>query len=205
MAYGEGYQLSFLSIVDIDIVSKLEELNRVRNLFSHISALSEDQARQMVSINLDNVLSLLKQLENLYEVVIMRYIGQTQPYKIKVERFKGYAINRDIREIEIKQEQMFTHGQYLNDRSILIILSDNIFSVSPFLHFTREGHNTKLCFYTKREGTGPNRRFMYEIFDESRRVEIDEANFSHELSRLDLVLPDTGNSVRGQGTRGRQI
>jgi hypothetical protein len=53
LAYEKDYQLSFLSIVDINIISKLEELNRVRNLFSHISALSEDQARQMISENLD--------------------------------------------------------------------------------------------------------------------------------------------------------
>ena len=204
------FPFSFLSIIDIDVVNKLEELNKVRNLFSHISALSEDQARQMIIDHLDHVLAILKQLENLSNITIIRCIGQydsnqSHSFNIRCERFKGFAINRDIRTLTVQPEQLSKYIPYFNSNNVLVKIEESIFSVSPFLSFIRDGHHTKLCFYIKKGGTEPNRKFTYEIIAESRGIEKEEVIFAEEISKLNILLPNTANSGRTQITREKQV
>ncbi len=85
------------------------------------------------------------------------------------------------------------------------MIGEHVFCVSPFLHFMRIEHNTNLCFYTQKEGASPNRKFIYEIVGGSSRIKIGEANFTEELGKLDLLLPETSNPVRAQGRRGGQL
>jgi hypothetical protein len=63
-------------------------------------------------------------------------------------------------------------------------------TISPFLYFksSKEGHQTKLCFYKTKKGQEPNQKFIYEILGDSEETELDRSDFQSQLDELRYLL-----------------
>lgn len=195
-ASNQGYDLACSALIDVEIIEKIRELNRVRNGFSHSAAISEEQARQLFDVYYDQVLSILQQVEALGNVTLIRFAGYgRQPREYRFETFVGHAMTRTYLKQNLSQDQYNACVDYLHPDNILALFKDRIYSVSPFLHFVSrdEGHQTRLCFYKTRRGG----HFHYEVLGEVREQPFQQAVFANEVNELQALLsPDPARRRR---------
>lgn len=195
----KNYELSFTNIVPLEIVKKIRELNDVRNEFSHSPALSEDEAGKIYSECFLDVFSVLRNLRNLKEIQLMHYVGQGGDYhNLRFEIFCGHSGTKTIKPIKISESQLTRSARYLNEKYLLVLNNEHIYSISPFLHFKKDerGHHTSICACKKRKCKDSTQILIFGILGLGGEYEQNFDDFQNEIAELDLLLSlnNTGGS-----------
>jgi hypothetical protein len=181
--------LSCSNIIPLPVLQRIRELNQARNGFMHTAALSESQASLRYSELYPDVLGVLKDLEQLSSVHLLRFITVgDSPTNVRFEVFQGYNLARDTETFEISPSQLLAIASELNAHNILIKYQDDIFSISPFFHFSEDanGNRTNLCYCKRRISAS---RYEYEIVTHSQSYEIDGAVFADRIDELrELII-----------------
>lgn len=176
--------LSCSSIIPLPVLQKIRELNQARNGFMHTAALSESQAGLRYSELYPDVFGVLKDLEGLSSVRLLRFITVgDSPTNIRFEVFQSYNLARDTETFEISPSQLLAVANELNVQNILVKYQDDLFSISPFVHFNEDanGNRTNLCYCKRRFSAS---RYEYEIVTHSQSYEIDGAVFADRIDEL---------------------
>lgn len=175
-------------LVSDQVLDDIRDLNRVRNGFSHIAALSEEQSKQFYAENIDKVMQILRGVSGLQNVKLMRYRGNGDTvFQLRCETFSGSRLLRDIQVVPIKQEHLGANAPYLQSHIIIVKHGDLIYSASPFIHFRLDssGHHTDLCFYKQK---APSAKYDFEIVGRSETIEFDRSVFQNDIDSLRNLL-----------------
>ena len=176
-------------IISIPTIQKIRNLNQERNEFLHTAALSEQQAALRFTELLPDVLDVLKDLRELEFVDIMRFtqiVGT--PTELRCEVFNGHAMARKHKTVTITISQLVAIGDGLNTVSLIVSYNNQIYNVSPFLHFRSEanGNATSLCYYKKRQ---PNSMYEFEVMSRAESFELPCMQFDVRVNELrDLTI-----------------
>lgn len=143
--------------ISLPVLDYLYELQDNRNHFSHTSTPTKEQAEEELKIVQPLFEKVLKELRFLENVNVTRFESFTT--KCRFETFKGHYLNKEYEETNLAPAQL---GIVMSNPGEVIFAqwADEIFSLSPFLHFLNDatGHETYLCFYKgKRDG-----KYWYE-------------------------------------------
>lgn len=167
----------------------LKELNHERNSFSHITALNPSQAKKQYDMLLPKVYDLLFDLSFLENVSIIRYkqnIGAL--LNIRFNRFDGHSLREVNYDLEFTTEELNSLSSIFNSRNMLMEFDGEIFCVSPFIHFIKEGAAQKLviCYYKKiNQETG---LWIYEpVAGAKTEIELDPLTFNYNINDLLIV------------------
>jgi len=136
-------------LFDVDEIVKIKQLNYQRNGFQHVAALSEEQAAALFAELIPEVLGALKSIVEIENIEIFHFLNTDgNPLSLRCETFIGQSPNRTLKTYVISAVQLVFTGVELSNLNVLAKIEDDIFSVSPFLHFKSDddGHLTNLCY-----------------------------------------------------------
>ena len=136
------------SIMHIDIFDVLDELNQERNSFSHIAALSSQEARTRFDELNPRLLDLLFELDFLENVYVLRFVNNLgNVANVRFNRFNGHSLQRQNYDKNFTTAEITPLLPILSDQYILFELNNTIMNCSPFIHFAFEGAHLKLCYF----------------------------------------------------------
>lgn len=173
-------------LFDVNEIAKIKELNYQRNGFQHAAALSEEQAETLFSELLPEVIDALKSISQIQEIEIFHFINTDgNPFALRCETFIGNSPIRTINTYQITQAQMAFTGLELSSLDILAKIENDIFSISPFIHFRADddGHLTNLCYLHQINPNNIN-EFKFEIARRSTYIYIPITSFTDRMNEL---------------------
>lgn len=152
-------------LFDVDEIVKIKQLNYQRNGFQHVAALSEEQAAALFVELIPEVLGALKSIAEIETIEIFHFLNTDgNPFSLRCETFIGQSPNRTLKIYVITAVQLAFTGAELSNLNVLAKIEDDIFSISPFLHFKSDddGHLTNLCYLHQYNPANPL-EFKFEI------------------------------------------
>ncbi len=176
-------------LFDINEIIKIKDLNYQRNGFQHAAALSEEQAETLFAELLPEVIDALKSISQIQEMEIFHFINTDgNPFALRCETFIGNSPIRTINTYQITQAQMTFAGIELSSHNILVKIDNDIFSISPFIHFKPDddGHITNLCYLHQVDPNNAN-DFKFEIARRSTYINMAKANFAERMDELRIL------------------
>lgn len=175
----QNHNILFVSSVLSDsIFDILDELNHERNSFSHISALTNQEAQIRFDELYPKVMDILFELDFLEEVSLLRFINNHgSSTNVRFNRFNGHSLQKQNYDKLFSTIEIIPLLSILNDKFILFELNNTIMNGSPFIHFTFEGSHLRLCYFKQVERiTGD---FKFEIIaGTNREVTIQKSQLS---------------------------
>jgi hypothetical protein len=165
----QNHSILFLSsVLNADIFDNLEELNQERNSFSHIAALFNPEAQIRFDELYPKVMDLLFELDFLENVSLLRFVSNTgATTNVRFNRFSGHSLQRENYDKTFSPTEITPLLHILNDQYILFELNNSIINCSPFIHFTFEGAQLKLCYLKQVERTTGD--FIFELISGTNR------------------------------------
>ena len=159
----------FLSSVLTDnVFDTLDELNHERNSFSHISALSNQEAQIRFDEIYPKVIDILFELDFLEKVFLLRYVStQGSSTSVRFNRFIGHSLQSQNYDISFTPADITPVLPILNDNCMLFQINNTIMNCSPFIHFIFEGSHLKLCYFKQVERTTGD--FKFELIAGTNR------------------------------------
>lgn len=142
--------LKIAQYVSAAVLDYLYDLQDNRNHFSHTSTPTKEQAEEELIIVLPLFERVLTELQFLENVNIVRFDSFST--KCRFETFKGHYLNKEYEEIEVDSAILPYVMKYPGE-AVLAIWHDEIFCLSPFIHFENDGtgHETYLCYYKRKK------------------------------------------------------
>lgn len=171
---------------DIADITKIKELNYERNGFQHAAALSEEQAGTLFEELLPEVIEALKSISKIQDIEIFHFINTDgNPLALKCETFIGQSPNRTLKTYTVTGAQLGFVGAELNNQTVLAKIDDDIFAITPFIHFKSDddGHLTNLC-YLHQVNPDNAAEFKFEISRRSVYTMMPIANFNDRMIEL---------------------
>lgn len=181
-----GIEFECLEIVPVEIVSIIKRLNEERNGFEHAFAKTSDQQQTLYDELYPQLILVLGKLAKLEEVQIFRYHEADTPLYPRCEIFLGLNGKKDT--IFIRPENFTEIMEYFNAKSVFAKIKDTVFCLSPFIHFSKEKHetNASLCFFKQIE----SEKYQFEITGKSQQKDFEETAFSLMISQLKYLVSD---------------
>lgn len=172
--------------IEPDLLDKLLALQDIRNDISHHTAPTREEAEAELLQVIPLFKEMLMMTEFLAECKILRFESYTT--KCRCEEFNGHYLNKEFGDFDFAVNQAFVLG--LGQEQLFIKWDSEIFSLSPFLHFLKDGvgRETYLSFFKgKKEG-----KYWFEPI--TKRDEISfaplQARFDGEQAVLiNLIVP----------------
>ena len=177
------------TLFDVIEIVKIKQLNYQRNGFQHSAALSEEQAGALFAELVPEVIGALKSIASIANIEIFHFINtEGNPFAIKCETFIGQSPNRTLKTYIISATQLAFTGVELSSLNVLAKIDDDIFSISPFLHFKSDddGHLTNLC-YLHQYNPDNALEFKYEIARRSVYTLMPILDFSVLMNELRIL------------------
>lgn len=172
--------------IEPELLDKLLALQDIRNDISHHTAPTREEAE----LELLQVIPLFKEMliltEFLAECKILRFESFTA--KFRCEEFNGHYLNKEFGDFNFEDNQAFVLG--LGQEQLFIKWNNEIFSLSPFLHFLKDtlGRETYLSFFKgKKEG-----KYWFEPITKRDEISFDllQNRFDTEQEFLiNLIVP----------------
>lgn len=167
--------------IEPDLLDKLLALQEIRNDISHHTAPTREEAEA----ELLEVIPLFKEMlimtEFLAECKILRFENFTARYRC--EEFNGHYLNKEFGDFDFAAHQTFVLG--LGQEQLFIKWDDEIFSLSPFLHFLKDavGRETYLSFFKgKKEG-----KYWFEPITKRNEISFDPLQSRFDGEQADLI------------------
>lgn len=145
-----------------DTLETIKELNQERNSFSHIAALSPQEAQHRFDELYPKVTDLLFELDFLENVSLLRFSSNLGDiHKIRFTKFDGHSLQGQNYDKTFLDSELIQITPILNDKIMLLKFDSIIFNVSPFIHFHFEGAHLKLCYFKRIDNSSGN--YLFEI------------------------------------------
>jgi hypothetical protein len=166
-----GICFNCAGIVSIETLTLIKRLNQERNGFAHASARTSAQQKALYAELYPQLEIVLKQLIKLEDVILFRYHDAETPLYPRCEVFKGSSMDGCKEIVSIQKDNYVVVLDYFNQRSIFAKIFNEVFCVSPFIHYFQEEHepNALLCFYKKKV----SRKYLYEVVSKSQNKEFE--------------------------------
>ena len=172
--------------IEPDLLDKLLALQDIRNDISHHTAPTREEAEAELLQVIPLFKEMLMMTEFLAECKILRFESYTT--KFRCEEFNGHYLNKEFGDFDFAANQAFVLG--LGQEQLFIKWDNEIFSLSPFLHFLKDaiGRETYLSFFKgKKEG-----KYWFEPITKRDEISFDplQARFDGEQAVLiNLIVP----------------
>ncbi len=172
--------------IEPDLLDKLLALQDIRNDISHHTAPTREEAEAELLQVIPLFKEMLMMTEFLAECKILRFESYTT--KCRCEEFNGHYLNKEFGDFDFAANQAFVLG--LGQEQLFIKWDNEIFSLSPFLHFLKDavGRETYLSFFKgKKEG-----KYWFEPITKRDEISFDplQARFDGEQAVLiNLIVP----------------
>lgn len=168
LAVENNYDCSFRRFLSQDIIERMRNLHKVRNGYSHTARQSTNQVQDLLA-HVAEVIDILRQLDSLTELSILRYIRGTERLTKHIAQiYKGrYLDTRDV-ELVLDAHQLQNVADIMRQETIIIRDGSLYYEASPWIHFilADEGHSTRLCIYKECEPEA----HIYEVIGQSRNI-----------------------------------
>lgn len=177
------------SLFVVEEIIRIKQLNYRRNGFQHSAALSEEQADSLFAELIPEVIGALKSIDSMTDIEIFHFINTDgNPFSIRCETFIGQSPNRTLKTYEITAAQLTFTGSELSNFNVLARIDNDIFSISPFLHFKSDddGHLTNLC-YLHQKNPDNILEFKFEIARRSTYVMMPVSDFNTLMLELQTL------------------
>lgn len=174
--------------IETDLLDKLLALQDIRNDISHHTAPTKEEAEAELLQVIPLFKEMLMKTEFLAECKILRF--ESFSSKCKCEEFNGHALNKEFGEFDFAANQTFVIG--LGQEQLFVKWENEIFSLSPFLHFLRDtvGRETYLSFFKGKKES----KYWFEPLTKRTEVSFDplQTRFDIEQASLvNLIVPTT--------------
>jgi len=181
-----GYPLETVNIVPISSITDIRRLNQERNGFEHAAAKTSAQQKQLYQELFPLVLKVLNILIKLENVELIRYFGADNTLLPRCESFNGHNLMGEKKFFIMKQPQLVSILDHWNNESIFAKINDEVFCVSPFIHFYQEVHETNplICFFKKDR----NGKYWFEVTSKSTEQPFEKADFGWIESKLRAII-----------------
>ncbi len=160
--------------IENELLDKLLELQDIRNDISHHTAPTKEEAEE----ELRQVIPLFKEMlvltEFLEDCKVLRF--ESFAAKCRCEEFNGHFLNKEFDDFNFNTDQPYVLG--LGQEQLFLKWGNEVFSLSPFLHFHKDGvgRESYLSFFKrKKEG-----KYWFEPITKR-----DEISFDHLQARFD--------------------
>jgi hypothetical protein len=166
-----GISFHCAEIISIETLTLIKRLNQERNGFAHAAARTSAQQKALYVELYPQLEVVLKQLIKLEEVFLFRYHEAETPLYPRCEIFTGSSMDGRKEIVAITRENYMRIIDYFDQRSIFAKIFDDIFCVSPFIHYFQEDHepNALLCFYKKKISG----KYLYEVVSKAQNKEFE--------------------------------
>jgi len=172
--------------IDTKLLDKLLDLQDIRNGISHHTAPTKEEAEE----ELRQVIPLFKEMlvltEFLEDCKVLRF--ESFASKCRCEEFNGHFLNKEFDDFNFNADLAYVIG--LGQEQLFLKWEDEIFSLSPFLHFHRDvgGRESYLSFFKgKKDG-----KYWFEPVTTREEISFDhlQARFDAEQAVLiSLIVP----------------
>lgn len=175
----QNKNLVISSYTTTDTFEAIKELNQERNSFSHISALSPQEAQHRFNDLNPKVTDLLFELDFLENVCLLRFVNNLGDiHKIRFTKVDGYSLQEQNYDRKFSDSELSQITPILNDKILLFEFDSIIFNISPFIHFHHEGTHLKLCYFKRIDNSSGN--YLFELIGGvDREIEISSSNLSN--------------------------
>ena len=161
-------ELLISSHIETEIFDRLNSLNSERNSFSHIAALSEAEAKQRYNELYPLVIEILFELSFLENVSLLRYVRNLgNLHSIRFNKYAGHALQKQNYDREISSEALMSYSTFLSEEVLLIEFDEDLFCVSPFMHFRTDGSELRLAYYKQVSRDEP--KYEFEVIGTENR------------------------------------
>lgn len=185
--HSKGQSLGLIcEIIEIELLDKLSELQAIRNDISHHTTPTKEEAE----VELKTVIPLFNEMllltEFLEDCRILRFESFTA--KCRCEEFNGHFLNKEFDDIDFKTNQVYVLG--LGQEQLFVYWNEEVYSISPFLHFDKDGvgRESYLSFFKGKKGG----KYWFEPITKRKEISFDplQVRFDSEQATLiNLITP----------------
>ncbi len=168
--------------IEIELLDKLLELQNIRNDISHHTAPTKEEAEEELKTVVPLFKEMLIKTEFLADCKILRF--ESFAAKCKCEEFNGYSLGAEFDEFDFGTSQAFVLG--LGQEHLFIKWGNELFSISPFLHFEKRGRNSFLSYFKEKKDS----KYWFEPITIR-----DEISFDHLQTRFDAEQSEIINLI----------
>lgn len=178
-----GIAFDCSSIIPIATLTMIKTLNQERNGFAHSAARTSAQQKELYEALYPLLENVLKQLIGLEKVTLLRYHSAETPLIPRCEIFNGSSIEGRKEGVIFKPESYIEILDHWNASAIFAKINDQVFCLSPFIHFAQEPHETNavLCFYKKKKSGG---KYLFEVVSKAQDKEFETGCFTEMETQL---------------------
>ncbi len=181
-----GITFNCATIVSIETLILIKKLNQERNGFAHASAKTSAQQKALYNELYPQLEIVLKQLIRLEEVTLLRYHDSETPLYPRCEIFRGNSMDGRKEIAPLRKDNYIEILDHFNQGSVFAKVIDEVFCVSPFIHYFQEAHepNALMCFYKK----ATSGKYLYEVVSKSLNKEFDKGVFDLVEGKLKSLV-----------------
>jgi len=177
-------------LIPISIVDILKNLTQVRNSFSHISAIHEEQSKDLFEQLHPKIQDLLFELRNLEHLSLLRYKSTGNSItSIKFSKFRGCSLRDKNYEKDV--DQTFINKNLTNLRTEYLFCElkkhDQIICLSPFACTMLHDGKYHIAWYKKLNDS--INKYSFEIVSDSPvEIDLDSSTFEKPIDALGALL-----------------
>jgi hypothetical protein len=184
------YGLISGDLIPSSVVNALSELTKNRNDFSHLAALSEEQAKDFFEKLYPKIQDILFELRKLEYLSLLRYKSNLNSLtSIRFSRFKGASLRDRNHDKEVDQAFIIKNLANLRIEYLFCEFEehDQIICLSPFACIIQNDGRYHIAWYKKLDSS--TNQYSFEIVSDSP-VEIDLASniFDKPIQALGALL-----------------
>ncbi|MBF0548263.1 MAG: hypothetical protein HQM08_27750 [Candidatus Riflebacteria bacterium] len=187
-AQKNGIVFSCCKVVQISTLTKIRTLNQERNGFEHSAARTTAQQKELYNMLFPLLESVFKDLIELERVLVLRYHSAETPLIPRCEIFNGSSLEGRKEGVILKKDNYIQILDHFDGNSMFAQVEDEVFCLSPFIHFFQEVHETNplVCFY-KKEKAG---QYFFEVVSKAQEKGFAKSDFTVMENQLKtLVVP----------------
>ncbi|MDP4239771.1 MAG: hypothetical protein Q8904_09930 [Bacteroidota bacterium] len=172
--------------IELGLLDKLLELQDIRNDISHHTTPTNDEAEAELKLVIPLFEKMLVLTEFLKDCKILRF--ESFSTKCRCEEFNGHYLNKEFDDYDFDVNQAYVLG--LGKEQLFINWEDEVFSLSPFLHYHKDGVGRESylsVFKGKKDG-----KYRFEPITKRDEVTFDllQARFDLEQAKIiNLIVP----------------
>lgn len=181
-----GVPFNCASIIDVPTLTQIRKLNQERNGFAHSSARTKAQQIAFYDELYPQLELVLRQLIKLEDVLVFRYFEAEIPLYPRCQILKGSFLEGKKEIVSIRRDNYIEILDYFDANSIFAKVGDEVFCLSPFVHFSQEADEPHpiICFH-KQTRSG---KYHFEIMGKSQNKEFEKADLDIMVRQLEAII-----------------